>query len=723
MDWLGKLLDMVTGGLPSAAAGLCPDHLKRRWLARLGDANPFASISANHDLVRATRLAWIEAALEVLDEARQRAWDPEWRGAAADIERFETEARERLLDARDLALDRRREPVASPIDAHVDAIVNGVPEFVAPGRDPGLGDAVTAAFPGVLAALAGWPPESVPAVFGRIAAAGLPMPGQGPNRAFGELVFAAFAEILKDPKSYPQAREAFYIAMDKLARDLGEATLASVRGLDARFEATLTRLDALSLMREGAARHLALLPGIDAKLDEVLRRVAHLESVPLDALRGILAEMGEGGQGADAAEIERRLRAKAAEFKALTDRLNRLSNDDPEVARLRTRAAAALQAGRFVEADGHLASAEARDLAGLDDLEELARRKRLSAAESRAERAAAAMLRPNPDAYREAAAHYAEASRIAAPADAAIARGYAHRQGLALRMLGEEFGRNTALREAIEQFRSLVGSSDRATDSLDWAAIQNNLGNALQTLGQRESGTERLQQAVDAYRAALEERTRERVPLSWAATQNNLATALQTLGQRESGTERLQQAVDAYRAALEEYTRERVPLDWAATQNNLGNALSTLGQRESGTERLQQAADAYRAALEEYTRERVPLGWAATQNNLGNALWKLGQRESGTERLQQAVDAYRAALQERTRERVPLDWAMSLGNQGGALATLAEGRGDPALAQSALDQIRTAWETFEAAGHEPYAAFYAAEVERVSAILQRLQPA
>jgi hypothetical protein len=42
------------------------------------------------------------------------------------------------------------------------------------------------------------------------------------------------------------------------------------------------------------------------------------------------------------------------------------------------------------------------------NIEALARQKRLSAADSRAQRAAAALLRINPDAYRQAVAHYRE---------------------------------------------------------------------------------------------------------------------------------------------------------------------------------------------------------------------------------------------------------------------------------------------------------------------------
>jgi hypothetical protein len=151
---------------------------------------------------------------------------------------------------------------------------------------------------------------------------------------------------------------------------------------------------------------------------EILKKVSEDKSVPLGSLRAILDSMGEAAPSYDAAEIEQKLVAKASEFRDLTDRLNRLSNADPVVSRLRAEASAALTSGLFERADQLLADAEARDLSGLEDIEALVRQKRLSAADSRAQRAAAALLRINPDAYREAAGHYAEASRIVAVADA-----------------------------------------------------------------------------------------------------------------------------------------------------------------------------------------------------------------------------------------------------------------------------------------------------------------
>jgi hypothetical protein len=106
------------------------------------------------------------------------------------------------------------------------------------------------------------------------------------------------------------------------------------------------------------------------------------------------------------------------------------------------------------------------------------------------------MLRTNLDAYREAASHYVEAARIAATADAKVARAYTNKQGQTLSSMGKEFGRNAALLEAIELFGDMLASLSRTDDQLDWAATQVNLGIALRVLGEREGGTEKLEQAV-----------------------------------------------------------------------------------------------------------------------------------------------------------------------------------------------------------------------------------
>src|SRR5262249_47051405 len=186
--------------------------------------------------------------------------------------------------------------------------------------------------------------------------------------------------------------------------------------------------------------------------------------------------------------------------------------------------------------------------------------------------------------YAEAATHLAKAASIFPRGTYEDKRiGYIARQATALYQQGEEFGDNGALRLAIELYKRVIDLSPRERVPLQWAAVQNNLGNALRVLGGRENGTANLEEAVAAYREALKELSRERAPLDWATTQSNLGSALLILAGRESGTAKLEEAVAAYREALKEQIRERVPMDWAMTQNNLGIALRVLGEGESGT--------------------------------------------------------------------------------------------------------------------------------------------
>ncbi|MGQ3685677.1 MAG: hypothetical protein ACUBOA_11835 [Candidatus Loosdrechtia sp.] len=162
------------------------------------------------------------------------------------------------------------------------------------------------------------------------------------------------------------------------------------------------------------------------------------------------------------------------------------------------------------------------------------------------------------------------------------------------------------LKPFINRVRTLLEKSARRPgwDAKARGATLISLGGALRVLGEQGGRNESLVEAVAMYHEALKEYTRERAPLQWAATQNNLGIALRKLGERETGTERLEDAVAAFQEALKERTQERVPLNWATTQNNRGGALLRLGEREPGTERLEEAVAAFREALKVF--EKVP---------------------------------------------------------------------------------------------------------------------
>ncbi len=720
-----------------------PVDAKRQILARVRDLNPFASLPNNDNLRRAARLAWIVAALEIVKAAQDADQNPDWTSAEhVEHQRFGEAARAALIALRAKTYDRKTPLAASPIDAHVTSLTLGVAEPIesrATEQAAHAHHSLTAAFRDTLRAVTG--EDAVPDPVARVAVDGVPVAADGGatvRRGFGELVFNAFARLLCDPTAFPEGREALRTLTGQWSLSVAQQTLALVEAHGARLGMTLNELSAR--VKQDLDGSLGLLVRIDETVGRVESKV-DAQAAKLDRYIALAEADGAVARAADAgftkaavvALIERmdhlgiqtddlipwvdsaidRLRAWKPEttgdaaFDALCAEAARLFNEGRLAApaalfraeRDRLRKARVEDERRLLLQEIHYNEAAINPTAVVENLRELAELYGVIGADALGEwlfdKAGDYYERGNQKgdntALLIAIATYRDTlkdrTRERAPLDWARIQ---NNLGNSLWTLGERESGTARLDQAVDAYRNALAEYTRERAPLDWATPQNNLGNALSTLGGRESGTARLEQAVDAYRNALEERTRERVPLDWAMTQNNLGTALWTLGERESGTARLEQAVDAYRNALEEQTRERAPLDWAMTQNNLGTALRTLGERESGTARLEQAVDAYRNALEEHTRERAPLQWATTQNNLGAALWTLGERESGTARLEQAVDAYRNALEERTRERAPLDWAMTQNNLGTALRTLGEQESGMARLEQAVDAYRDA---------------------------------
>jgi tetratricopeptide (TPR) repeat protein len=218
----------------------------------------------------------------------------------------------------------------------------------------------------------------------------------------------------------------------------------------------------------------------------------------------------------------------AERFKALQEAQSTLSSDDPKAASLEAKARKAIDAGELVQADALFAEVETGQTEVLDRAGTLVKRGEIALARLR---------------YVEAATHFARAASVLPPGSTHENKrnGYITRQASALFQQGEDFGDNGALRLAIELYKQIIDLSSRERVPLQWAAIENNLGNAFRVLGGRENGTANLEEAVAAYREALKELNRERAPLDWATTQTNLGSALLVLAGRESGTAKLEE--------------------------------------------------------------------------------------------------------------------------------------------------------------------------------------
>ncbi|MBM3644613.1 MAG: tetratricopeptide repeat protein [Alphaproteobacteria bacterium] len=656
LDFSSKVVDLALG----LGGALVPDHLARQAKARAADFNPFEIIKGNHDLTRAVRIAWIEAAFDIFKAARNRPGS-----ANGKLGEFIDVASADLRRIRQDAWDRRGNPGWTAIDQHVERVLSGTPAVITPGSDRTLTRPLAASFRATLATVTKWPKAEIPPLLGQTAEAGLPNHSGGATRDFGELVFAAFTELLTSPTKYPEAGPAFEIAMRGAAHRLSKETLSVLQEVSSKVDAIAVTQSAEAAL--AAQRHA-----------EVIELLALEKGVPLATLRQHLARLGEAH--VPDADIPAALDKFVTELLELRTTLQRSPNLGPDVNEARTDALRLIDDGKLDAARGvydrSLARLrEARQDRQRDEAAMLADRARLDRLQIR---------------YREAIAGYTEAAELVV-FDAVARHGYLLNLIGVLTRQGEEFGDNEALRSAINIARSqALPLVPREVAPRDWAESQVSLGTALWRLGSRESDTTRLTEAVEAFRDALLEWTRDRVPLNWATAQNILGAALSTLGERASGAARLTEAVEAYRSALLERTRDRVPLDWAATQNNLGAALTKLGERESGTTRLTEAVEAYRSALLEWTRERAPLAWAMTQNNLGYALWIRGERAGDAALVTEAIDAYRSALRERTPGRVPLEWAATQNNLGNALQTLDRFKAGTRHLTEAVEAYRSA---------------------------------
>ena len=212
----------------------------------------------------------------------------------------------------------------------------------------------------------------------------------------------------------------------------------------------------------------------------------------------------------------------------------------------------------------------------------------------------------------------------------------------------------------IDYYGSALEVYTREAFPVDWAKMQNNLGNAY---GSRIRGNraDNLEEAIACHMRNLEVRTKDACPINWATTQNNLGNAFRKRI-RGNRADNLEEAIKCYTCALEVRKKEDSPVDWATTYINLGAAY---GDRIKGdrADNLEEAIAYYTCALEVYTREASSVRWAATQDNLGIAYRNRikGDRENN---LEEAIAYHTRALEVRTREDFPVDFARTQNNLG-----------------------------------------------------------
>ncbi|MBF0436051.1 MAG: hypothetical protein HQL77_11850 [Magnetococcales bacterium] len=182
-----------------------------------------------------------------------------------------------------------------------------------------------------------------------------------------------------------------------------------------------------------------------------------------------------------------KLKEIAERHNALLQQLQALPKGSPEMVALKESAKKAIAEYRYDDAD-----------AVFDQLLALQGEETASVWASRAE---LAMTRLR---YKDAAQYFAHAADALPPSREKQKSAYQEEEANAWYQQGDEFGDNEALKKAIQVCTKLLEIQPRSRVPLDWARVQNNLGNALRALGERESGTEKLEAAMTAFAMALD---------------------------------------------------------------------------------------------------------------------------------------------------------------------------------------------------------------------------
>ena len=255
---------------------------------------------------------------------------------------------------------------------------------------------------------------------------------------------------------------------------------------------------------------------------------------------------------------------------------------------------------------------------------------------------------------------------------------------------------NNILESAREKLESILAEQSPEHNPLEWAALQNSLGNILAALAQQRMDVDLYEKAIASFNSALEVYSQEETPLEWATAQYNLGTAMQALGRQLSNSKFLKTSVDAYTNALLEWSRDQMPQQWSSTMHQLGATFHTHGTLLKGNRTFQKSVVAYKNALAELDADNYALELVATHNNRGAVLHNLAESEDNAERLAEAIRSYETALTVCMEQQLPFHLAVLCRvNKSTAQGVLAELTNDATIAEETADEFEVIIECFQ----------------------------
>ena len=219
-------------------------------------------------------------------------------------------------------------------------------------------------------------------------------------------------------------------------------------------------------------------------------------------------------------EWDAKLQEIAAQYKELLQRLEVAQSEDPQVAALKTQARQAIENGKFDDAEKFLNDAEARDIAAFEELEDIAKKRRISAAATNADNA---RLQDIQFRYAKAAAYWQQAAQL-------LPEEGQQQRGLYLNYAGYDLYRISRYADALPLFEQSLKLSREIGHKAGEGTTLNNIGAIYHAQGDYATASRYYEQSL-AIRREIGDKTGEGVTLNNIgriySAQGDNATALQ----------------------------------------------------------------------------------------------------------------------------------------------------------------------------------------------------
>ncbi|WPD23643.1 MAG: tetratricopeptide repeat protein [Candidatus Electrothrix scaldis] len=189
-------------------------------------------------------------------------------------------------------------------------------------------------------------------------------------------------------------------------------------------------------------------------------------------------------------DLDSKLRDIAAQYKELLARLATVQSEDPEVRRLKDEARQAIEAGKYAEAEDLLNRAEARDVQAIEELEQAARQRRISAAATNVDQAKLQELQWH---YEKAAAYWQKAAALLPEEEKKDKAYYLNEAGYDLYRIAEYTKALPLYEQSLALYQEI---GDRAGED----CTLNNLATLAYAKGDYAAALTYLEQSLDIFR-------------------------------------------------------------------------------------------------------------------------------------------------------------------------------------------------------------------------------